>query len=225
MYVIGPRALVKPKLISPDNSGTSISYSFDASGSFVTDYTAHNIVEYAFDFQDDGTYDQISPEPLGTSQFAPGAHTINVRVKDDTGRYGDYPLFLEVPFIRPGNPEPNPIADAGRGTLNPTGVVFPKTNVKLKAVKNIRMSVLRKKGLSVKISGLTKGDGIKAKLLNGKKTVAARSTVTATTTKTVRLRVGRKGKRALRKGRLVIDVAVEGTDGFTVTKRVAVRVK
>ncbi len=41
----------------------------------------------------------------------------------------------------------------------------------------------------------------------------------------MRLRVGRKGKRALRKGRLVIDVAVEGTDGFTITKRVAVRVK
>lgn len=228
MYVIGPRAIVTAKLISPDNSGTSITYGFDASGSFVTDYTAHSIVEYAFDFQDDGIYDQTSPEPTGTASYAPGPHTIRVRVKDDTGRYGEFPMFLEIPYVRPGNPEPNPIADSGRDKLNPKGVKFSKAKIRLKTVKKIRVTVLRRKGLTVKITGLTKGDRIKARLLKGKKAVATRSTVTSTTSKTVRLKVGRKGKRTLsarpRAKRLIVDVAVEGTDGFTGTSRVGVRV-
>ncbi|HMS61692.1 MAG TPA: PKD domain-containing protein [Solirubrobacteraceae bacterium] len=229
MYVIGPRPILTWKLVSPDNSGTAITYQFDASGSFVTDFQPYNIVEYAFDFQDDGVYDQTSPEPTGTFTYAPGPHTIKVRVKDDRvpARYAEYPVLLEIPYVRPGNPEPNPIADSGRDKLNPTGVKFSKTKIKLKTLKKIRVTVLNRKGLSVKISGLTKGDRVKAKLLKGKKTIAARSTITATTSKTVRLKVGRKGKRTLKAKpstkRLVVDVAVEGTDGYTGKARVGVR--
>jgi hypothetical protein len=233
MYVIGPRAMITPKLVSPDNSGSAITYGFDASASFVTDHQPYNIVEYSFDFQDDGTFDQTSPEPFGTYTYAPGPQQIRVRVKDDhvPARYGEYTLFLEIPYVRPGNPEPNPIADSGKDSLNPTGVKFSKANVKLKASKSIRLSLLRKKGLSVKITGLTKGDRLTVKLLKGKKTIAAKSTVTSATSKTVRLRMGRKGRRTLYAGgvarRLVIDVAVEGTDGFTTNPhpRLGVRLK
>lgn len=229
MYVIGPRAIANYKLVSPDNSGAAVTYQLDASDSFVADYTAHSIIEYAFDFQDDGVYDQVSPEPTAQSTFTPGPHTVRIRVKDDTGRYGEWPMFFEVPYIRPSNPEPNPIADSGAGTLNPTGVKFSAAKVRLTAVKRIRVSVLRRRGLSVKIRGLTKGDSIVARLLKGKKTVIASGRgTTLSTTKTVRLRVGRKGARVLRTQfptRLVLDVAVAGTDGFTTTKRVAVRVR
>ena len=95
-------------------------------------------------------------------------------------------------------------------------------------MKRIRVAVLRKRGLSVKVSGLTKGDRIRARLFKGKKSVVASGAgTTQTSRKTVRLRVGRSGKRLLRSypTRLVLDVAVEGTDGYAVTKRVAVRVR
>lgn len=229
MYVIGPRAIAAYRLVSPDNSGTAITYQLDASGSFVVDYTPQSIVEYAFDFEDDGIYDQTSPEPTAQSTFAPGPHTVRVRVKDDKGRYGEWPMFFEVPYIRAGNPEPNPVADTGPGTLNPTGVKFAAAKVRLSVVKRIRFAVLRKRGLSVKVSGLTKGDRIVARLLKGKKTVVASGRASTTgSTKTVRLRASRKGSRILRSEvptRLVLDVAVAGTDGFTTTKRVAVRIR
>lgn len=230
MYVLGPRVIVKPKLVSADNSGTAITYAFDASGSFVTDYTpVPSIVEYAFDFEDDGTFDQTSPEPSGTSTFTPGAHTINVRVKDSTGRTADYPLFLEVPFVKAGNPEPNPVADNGPGTLNPTGVKFSKANVKLKAVKSIRISVLNRKGITVKVTGLTKDDRVKVKLLKGKRALASKTATTATSTKTFKLKLNKQGRKRFYAGgiarRLVLNVDVEGADGFTTTQRLGVKVK
>jgi hypothetical protein len=149
-------------------------------------------------------------------------------VTDDTGRTGMWPMFLEVPYVRAGNPEPNPSAGdaAGKDNLN-KGVAFPTTKIKLKAVKRIKVSSLRRKGLSVRVSGLTKGDRIRARLFKGKKTVVASGAgTTQKSVKTVRLRVTKKGKRTLsaRPKRLVIDIGVEGTDGYTATKRVAVRV-
>jgi len=229
MYVIGPRAMISYKLISADNSGTNITYGFDASASFVTDYTPHSIVEYAFDFQDDGTYDQVTPDdPTGEATYAPGPHTIRIRVKDDTGRVAEYPFFFEIPYVRPGNPAVVSPTDTTLGNIN-SGVAFPKVKIKVTASKKIKVAVLRKRGLSIKISGLNKGDRIKARLLKGKKSVVASGTgTTNAASKTVRLRVGKGGKRILkakpRVKRLVLDVTVEGTDGFTTTKRVAVRV-
>lgn len=227
VYVIGPRAIMKAKLAAANNSGTDIPYEFDATGSFVVDYAAHSIVKYEFDFQDDGTYDVTNTEGTAQSTFTPGPHTIRVRVTDDTGRTGMWPMFLEVPYVRPGNPEPNPTADnAGKDNLS-KGVKFAKTKIRLKAVKRIKVGTLRRKGLSVRVSGLSKGDRIRARLFKGKKTiVASGSGTTQKSVKTVRLRVTRKGRRTLaaRPRRLVIDIGVEGTDGYTATKRVAVRV-
>mgnify|MGYP000856158244 CR=1 FL=1 len=60
------------------------------------------------------------------------------------------------------------------------------------------------------------------------KVVAVGTGSAAGSTKTVRLRVGRSGKRILKskpkKKRLVLNVAVSGSDGFEVTKRAAVHV-
>lgn len=236
MYVIGPRAMITHKLISPDNSGNSITYGFDASASFVTDYQPWNIVQYAFDFEDDGVYDQVSPEPTAQHTFAPGPHTVRVKVTDNhrndldqaDPRTAEYPYFFEIPYIRPGAPDSPAVPDTGFGGAPTTGVKFSDAKVRLKAVKKIRISVLTKRGLVVKISGLTKEDRINAKLLNGKKVVAVGTGSAAGSTKTVRLRVGRSGKRILKskpkKKRLVLNVAVSGSDGFEVTKRAAVRV-
>lgn len=229
MYVIGPRAIMKPSLAAPDNTGATVTYKFDGSGSFVTDYTPHSITQYAFDFDDDGVYDQVSPEPTAQASLAPGPHTIRLRVTDDTGRTGEWPLFLEIPYVRPPNPEPNPIADNTKGSDLTTGVNFGTTKVKLTAVKRIRVKVLRSRGLTVKVTGLSRGDRVKARLLSGKKAVVASGGGTSTSsTKTVRLRVSAPGQRILKakpkSKRLVLDVAVEGTDGFQVTKRAAVRV-
>lgn len=228
MYVIGPRVIVSYKLVSANNAGDSITYLLDASGSFVTDYTSHSIVEYSFDFQDDGTFDQVSPEPTAQATFSPGPHTIHIRVKDDTGRVADFPFFFEIPYVRPPNPTPTVVTDTTLGNIN-SGVVFPKTKIKLTAKKKIKLNVLRSRGLTVRVSGLTKGDRVKARLLKGKRSVIASGGGTATSrTKTVRLRVGKAGRRSLkakpRAKRLVLDVAVEGGDGFETTKRVAVRV-
>ena len=153
---------------------------------------------------------------------------MRITVKDDTGRTATFPFFFEVPYVRPPNPTVVSPSDTTLGNIN-SGVKFPKVSVKVKASKKIKVSVLRSRGLSIKVSGLTKGDRIKARLLKGKKTVVASGTgTTNAASKNVRLRVGKTGKRALkakpRVKRLVLDVAVEGTDGFTTTKRVAVRI-
>jgi len=227
MYVIGPRATISYKLVSADNSGSNITYGFDASGSFVTDYTPHSIVQYSFDFEDDGVFDQTSPEPTAQAVFAPGPHTVRIRVKDDLGRVGEYPLFFEIPYARPPNPESTVVTDTTLGNIN-SGVKFSTTKIKIAASKKVKAAVLRVRGLSVKISGLTKGDRVKVRLLKGRKSVAAGRGTATGKTKTVRLRVGPAGKRILaarpRVKRLVIDVGVEGTDGYTATKRVAVRI-
>jgi len=229
MYVIGPRPIITDKLVSADNSGTNITYSFDASGSFVTDYTPHQIVEYAFDFQDDGTFDQTTPDdPTGEATYAPGPHTVRITVKDDTGRTATFPFFFEVPYVRPPNPTVTSPTDTTLGNIN-SGVKFGTVKIKVKASKKIKVKVLRTRGLSIKVSGLSKGDRIKARLLKGKRTVVASGSGTTNgASKSVRLRVGKGGKRVLkakpRVKRLVLDVAVEGTDGFTTTKRVGVSI-
>jgi hypothetical protein len=226
MYVIGPRAIVNYSRVSADNSGDNITYGFDASASFVADYTPHSIVQYAFDFQDDGTYDQTSPEPTGQATYSPGPHTMRVKVTDDIGRTGEYPIFFEIPYVKPGNPTPPVTTDLNLGNIN-SGVAFPKNKIKVKASKKIKVSVLRSRGLAVKITGLDKGDKVKARLFMGKKSVVASGSGTSTsTTKNVRLRVSRKGKRYLKTHpkRLVIDISIEGNDGFTTTKRVGIRI-
>lgn len=232
VYVRGPRAIVGYSRIS--GSGDAVTYQLDASGSFVADYAGepNQITEYSFDFNDDGAFEVTSPEPIAQHTFTPGGHTIRVRVKDNspTPRYGEYPFFFEVPFIRAENPEPNPIADNSRDGQIRSGVKFDPAKIKLKAAARIKISVLRRKGLSVRVSGLTKGDRIRARLLKGKRTVVASGNgTTAKSTKTVRLRVGRTGRRVLstrpRPKRLVVDVAIEGTDGYQLTRRVGVRIR
>lgn len=230
MYVIGPRPIVAYRLVSANNSGTNPTYSIDASESFVTDYEARTIVRYQFDFEDDGTFDQDTPDdPTAQHEFTAGPHTVRVRVTDSVGRSADWPLFFEVPKVTAPNPDYTPLPDNGASPLNPTGVRFSSAKVRLSSPKRVRVAVLRSRGLKVKVSGLTKGDVVRARLLQGKKSVIASGRGTsASNIKTVRLRVGKAGKRILkamsRPKRLVIDVAVEGTDGFTVTKRLGIRI-
>ena len=195
----------------------------------MTDYTPHSIVEYAFDFQDDGTFDQTTPDdPTGEATYAPGPHTIRIRSRTTPAASATYPFVFEVPYVRPPNPTVVSPTDTTLGNIN-SGVKFGTVKIKVKASKKIKVSVLRSRGLSIKVSGLSKGDRIKARLLKGKKTVVASgSGTTNSASKSVRLRVSKGGKRVLkakpRVKRLVLDVAVEGTDGFTTTKRVGVSI-
>lgn len=103
MYVIGPRARATATRSGLPATGAGIPYDVDASGSFVTDQTPYAIVEYAFDFDDDGTYEQIGPSPGATFASAPGQHTVRVRVKDNQApaRYGDTSLVVDVQNAKP----------------------------------------------------------------------------------------------------------------------------
>ncbi len=155
---------------------------------------------------------------------------MRINVKDDLGRTATYPFFFEVPYVRPPNPTVVSPTDTTLGNIN-SGVAFPKVKIKVTAAKKIKISFLRSKGFLIKLSGLTKGDRVTARLLYGKKTsVASRSGTSTSSKKSLRLRVTKTGKRILKRKkkrpkRLVLDVAIRGSsDGFTTKKRVGVRI-
>ena len=228
IWVIGPRPILKATAAVPDNITPPVLYNLDASGSFVTDFTAHNIVEYAFDFTGDGTWDQVTPDPYAQVALEPGDQVVTLRVRDDAGRVATNSTLVQVPKARPAQPTP-PVADTSlAGTNIISGVPFPKANVRFTARKRIKVSALRRSGVTIRVSGLTKGDTVNARLLDGKKTVAAGRGKARASKLSIRLKVGKKGRKLLKLRkqvtRMILSVTASGSDGFTVTKRAALRV-
>ena len=82
--------------------------------------------------------------------------------------------------------------------------------------------------MTIRVSGLTKGDTVNARLLDGKKTVAAGRGKARASKLSIRLKVGKKGRKLLKLRkqvtRMILSVTASGSDGFTVTKRAALRV-
>lgn len=228
IWVIGPRPILKATAAVPDNTTPPVLYNLDASGSFVTDFTAHNIVEYAFDFNSDGAWDQVSPDPYAQVALEPGDQVLTLRVRDDTGRVATSSSLVQVPKARPALATPPPADTSLAGTNVITGVPFPKANVRFSAKKRIKVTALRRNGVIVKVSGLTKGDTVSVRLLDGKKTLIAGRGKARSSTLSIRLKAGKRGRRLLKVKkkvtRMVLSVTASGEDGFTVTKRAALRV-
>lgn len=228
VYVVGPRALMTLTRVSPDNTAPPVLFRFDASSSFVTDFTAHQITTYAYDFDNDGTFEQVGPEPIVQASFAPGEHSVRLRVTDELGRTGEGTGNFRVPDTRPPPPTPTALPDPGPTNVV-SGVKFPKANIKFTAAKKVRVAILRRRGLSVRVTGLTVGDRAKARVVFGKKaTVGTGSKVAKSSTTTIRIRVSRSGRKYLKLKkaavRMKVVVSVSGTDGFSVTKQAALRV-
>lgn len=228
IWVVGPRPIIKATMVSADNTDPPVLYDLDASGSFVTDFDAHQIVEYSFDFDDDGTFDQTGTEPYARAGLQPGDQYVTLRVKDDIGRVAAVRLKIQVPKARSAAPTPAPADTSLAGTNVVSGVKFPKANVRVKASKRIKVTALKRKGVVIRVTGLTKGDTVRAKLLNGKKTVGTGRKKATSSSLTVRLKVGSSGRRLLKLKkkvtRMVLAVTASGEDGFSVTKRAALRV-
>ena len=149
MYVIGPRADHHLQAaLRRQLAERNITYGFDASGSFVTDYTPHSIVEYAFDFQDDGIYDQDDarrPDRRGDVHARARTRCASASRTTSAAR-PTYPFVFEVPYVRPAEPDPGAVDGHRRlGNIN-SGVAFPKTKIKVKASKKIKVKVLRSRG-------------------------------------------------------------------------------
>lgn len=231
IYVVGPRPRLTAVLISPNNNAP-VSYTLDASASSVTDWTPHEIVEYAFDVNEDGDYnplggDQVGPEPLAPILFAtPGEHIVGLRVKDDIGRTNEIALSIIVPKP-PVENVPAPRPEGGVVTAENTGKfedTFKKANVKVTSPRTIKYTFLRRKGLLVKVTGLRPGDRVRAKLTRGKKTsVGYKEGKTSGTSITLRVKMRKNATRILlrRKPRaklVRLGVVVSGSDGFTTTK-------
>lgn len=228
IWVIGARPLLTSTLASPDNTTTPILYKFDASKSFVCDFDAHHIVEYSFDFNADGTWDQVSPDPYAQAGLDPGDQVVLLKVKDDIGRTATIAQLVQVPKARPPAPTPEPADTSSAGTNVISGVKFDKVNLKVTAKAKIKVSVLKRKGLVIKVTGLTKGDRVTAKVLNGKQTVGSGKGQARSSALTFRLKVGKKSAKRLklkkRVTRMILSVTVNGSDGFSSTKRLALRV-
>lgn len=230
IWVIGVRPILKPTLASPDNITTPVLYNFDASGSFVADFTAHNIVEYAYDFTSDGTWDQVSSDPYAQAALDPGDQVVSLRAKDDTGRTTTIAMAIQVPKARSAPPTPTQADTSLAGSNVISGEKFDKVNLKITAKKKMKVSALRRNGLIVKVSGVTKGDTVTAKVLNGKKVMASGKKKATSTKVTVRVKAGKKGRSLLKKlkkktTRLVLSVtATAEDDAGSFNKRVALRV-
>lgn len=228
IWVVGPRPILDVTMVSPDNSEPPVLYNLEASKSFVTDFDPHQINEYSFDLDDDGVYDQVGTETTARVGLQPGDQFVTLRVKDDTGRVAAIRVKIQVPKARANPPTPTPADTSLTGTNVISGVKFPKANVRVKASKRIKVSALKRKGLVVRVTGLTKGDTVRAKVLNGKKAVGSGRKKARSSSVTVRIKVGKTGRKLLKLKkkvtRMVISVTASGEDGFSVTKRAAVRV-
>jgi len=218
---------VTPTALSPDNSGP-VTYSLDASKSFVTDFVPHTIKSYAFDFNGDGVFDQTGPDPTGQATFDPGgSYAVNVRVTDDADRTGDATLVITVPKALPPAPAVPPIVDDGSAGSSGTGVVFPTVKITVKAAKRIKLALLRRNGLTVRVGGVSPGDTVRATISKGKTTFGSGTRRAASTSTDVRIRVSRWGRNLLGATRRVkslrITATVTGSDGFTATKARSIR--
>ncbi len=240
VYVVGPRPRITAIQTSPDNT-PPVRYTLDASASSVTDWTAYNIVRYDFDLNADSVYgdlapDQSGPEPTAPIAFdAPGDHVVGLRVWDDhlPPRSQDFVLGITVPkqttAAAPVNrPEDNvPRADDKKGDF---GNSYKAARVAVKTRAKIKFSLLRRNGLSVKVTGLTSGDVVAATLTKGTKRrkIASKSGRASSSSITLRIRLGKKAAAILRakpRARSVrLGVNVEGSDGFTVSKAKNVRI-
>ena len=237
VYVVGPRPRVTALNLSPDNT-PPVSYQLDASTSSVTDWTPFDIVRYDFDLNADNVYgttapDQSGPEPFAPISFPqPGEHNIGLRVWDNypdrgattLGRFQEYILTVIVPKQRAVTPPPPPVIDLPpRTRLGPGEVIVP-AKISLKTRSKISLSLLRKNGLSIKVSGLLSGDTVSAALTKGAKRrkFASKSGRATSGAITLRVRLGKKGASILRAKPRVksirLGIKVSGSDGFTAEK-------
>lgn len=229
IWVVGPRPILKVTMVSGDNTDPPVLYDLDASASFVTDFEPHPISEYSFDLDGDGTFDQTGTEPYARVGLQPGDQFVLLRVKDDTGRVATIRQKVQVPKARPAPPTPVQV-DTSVGTSNVvSGEKFAKANVRIKAAKRIKVTALRRKGITVRVTGLTRGDLVGVRLLNGKTAVGSGRKKARSSALTVRLELGKKARKALRLRkkvtRMVLAVTASDQDGtLYASKRAALRV-
>lgn len=249
VYVVGPRPRVTPLLTSPDNK-PPVSYVLDASASSVTDWKPWSITRYDFDLNAsptasaDGIYDTTAPDQSGPESSAPiafsepGIFGLGLRVWDnydsDPNTDGTAPRSQEIPIEvivpkrvqeitvkPPGDDLPAPGGDGGAFKRT-----YTSAKIRLKTRGKVSLAVLRKKGLTVRVSGLTVGDVLtpsvtKGKRVQGKKArkvTSPKERRASATTMTLKIRFSKKAAAVLRakpKAKIMrLAVLVEGADGF-----------
>ena len=250
VYVVGPRPRVTPLLTSPDNR-PPVSYTLDASASSVTDWEPWHITRYDCDLNAtstasaDGIYDTTAPDQSGPESSAPisfsepGVFSVGLRVWDDHKkdgttdpeiRYTELPLDVIVPKRVTEITVKPPVDELQKPKTDDSFKrSFSTAKIKLKTRSKVSMSVLRKKGLTVKVTGLRVGDVLtpsvtKGKLIKGRKArkvTSPRAKRASTSTVTLKIRFSKKAASVLRskpKAKTMrLAILVEGTDGFSKT--------
>lgn len=92
-YVAGPAAALKATPAAPTAAGT---VTLDASGTDFVDTSENSTATYAFDVDDDGTFETTGGAPTTTATFPLGTRTARVRVTDDDGRTGEATVTVRV---------------------------------------------------------------------------------------------------------------------------------
>lgn len=193
------------------------------------DGVKHHIVSYQWDLDGDGAWDAPpTSDPTAQASFQPGENAVSLKVTDDTGQTGTYTQILVVPKARTAAPTPTPLPDTTTNAAVVSGVPFPKVKLKVRAPRQIRVAALKRKGILVRVSGLSAGDRASARVVAGKRTIASGQRTSSSSSVAVRVKVGRKGRRLLklkkRSTKMKVVVKVTGQDGYTGTKTASLKV-
>ena len=86
-----PEAVVQ--VVGPRYGFLSLTATFDPTDSFDLD---GNIVKYEWDWQNDGSFDQVSSGPMQHTFTEQGTHTVRLRVTDNLGKVDRAPIEVSV---------------------------------------------------------------------------------------------------------------------------------
>jgi PKD repeat protein len=236
--------------VSPAAASTGQAVTFDGSASHDAE-PGSGIAKYAWDFDGNGTTDQTTTTPTVTHAYAgPGTFPARLVVTDSDDGISSGAATQTVTVTGPPTPgassNPPPSGGSGSGTPPSTpsgsGSAF---KLVLSAPKSIRSSALLKKGLvaSSRCSARCKFTvtlSLPAKLAKLLRTKAKIAALTATapggSKKTLRIRLTRKAKKALRSAalarllkthryRLVLKVVAVTADGHRASSTKSVTLK
>ena len=218
-YVAGPDAALKATPAAPTAAGP---VTLDASGTDFVDTSENTAATYAFDVDDDGTFETTGGAPTTTATFPLGTRTARVRVTDDDGRTGEATVTVRVgEQPAAGTPgggggggaggDPAP-AGGGGGTAEPGA-----PSLRAATVQRVTPAALLRGPVTLRPGTLSERATVRASLRLRGRTIGRATTKTAgagALRVTVRLSAaGRRAVRGLRSATLTLRLELTDADG------------
>lgn len=216
-YVAGPAAALKATAANPAVPGT---VTLDASETDFVDLTPNGAATYAFDVDDDGTFETTGGTPTTSATYAIGTRTARVRVTDDDGRTGEATVTVRV-----GDP-PAPGTTGGGSGGGGSGTPAPggggtgdpgAPTLRAAAVQRVTPGALLRGPVTLRPGSLSERATVRASLRLRGRTIGKAATKTAgagALRVTVRLSAaGRRAVRDLRSATLTLRLELTDAAG------------